>query len=141
MNKHLYKCPVRWSDMDVYGVVNNVSIMRLLEEARVDFIWGISKKNGDAFFDQGSVVVSHSVRYHAPLVHKHEPVNITMWVSDISAATVTIAYTVHDGDRLCTSAETTMAPYCYKKSRPRSLSAAESAFFETYLHQDSGVTS
>ena len=133
MKKHVYKCPVRWADMDVYGVVNNVSIMRLLEEARVDFIWGLSGKGEDAFFDQGSVVVSHSIRYIRPIVHKHEPIDITMWVSKMSASTVTIAYTIHDQGTLCASAETTMAPYCYENGHPRSLTEQEERFFTTYL--------
>ncbi|WP_086932589.1 acyl-CoA thioesterase [Agarilytica rhodophyticola] len=136
MNKHLFKCPVRWSDMDIYGVVNNVSIMRLLEEARVDFIWGLSSKEGDAFFDRGSVVVSHSIKYLKPLRHKHEPVDILIWVSGISASTVTIAYTIHDEGSICTSAVTTMAPYCYERSKPRSLSDAEEAFFLKYMDEE-----
>lgn len=32
MTRHTYPCPVRWSDMDAYGVVNNVSLLRYLEE-------------------------------------------------------------------------------------------------------------
>ena len=30
-----FLCPLRWSDTDAYGHVNNVELMRLLEEARV----------------------------------------------------------------------------------------------------------
>ena len=31
--RHIYRCPLRWSDMDAYGHVNNVVFLRYLEEA------------------------------------------------------------------------------------------------------------
>jgi acyl-CoA thioester hydrolase len=132
-NVHTYRCPVRWSDMDVYGVVNNVSFLRLLEEARVDFIWRLGAEQGDAFFSGGSVVVRHAIEYKRPLVHRHEPVDIHMWVSDIRAAAVTIEYEVRDGDTLCAQASTTMAPFNYEGRYPRTMSDEESAFFERFL--------
>ena len=33
---HVYRCPLRWSDMDAYGHVNNVRFLTYLEEARID---------------------------------------------------------------------------------------------------------
>src|SRR5690349_21275631 len=30
---------LRWSDMDAYGHVNNVELLRLLEEARIEAFW------------------------------------------------------------------------------------------------------
>lgn len=131
--RHIYQCPVRWSDMDVYGVVNNVSFLRLLEEARVDFIWRLGAEQGDAFFSGGSVVVRHAIEYKRPLVHRHEPVAIHMWVSEVRAAAVTIEYEVRDGDTLCALASTTMAPFNYQGRYPRTMSDEETAFFERFL--------
>ncbi|MBB2485694.1 thioesterase family protein [Mitsuaria sp. WAJ17] len=136
MLKHTYLCPVRWSDMDVYGVVNNVSHLRLLEEARVDFIWRLGRQDGDAFFAGGSVVVSHEISYIAPLVHQHEPVPIDMWVSGIQAAVVTIECVIRCGQDVVSRATTRMAPYDYASRRPRRLTPQESAFFERYLHSE-----
>lgn len=31
--------PVRWADLDAYGHVNNVAVLRLLEEARIAAFW------------------------------------------------------------------------------------------------------
>ncbi|MFP3492955.1 thioesterase family protein [Pseudomonas sp. SIMBA_059] len=134
MPVHIYQCPVRWSDMDVYGVVNNVSFLRLLEEARVDFIWRLGAEQGDAFFSGGSVVVRHAIEYKRPLVHRHEPVAIHMWVSQVRAAAVTIEYEVRDGDTLCALASTTMAPFNYEGRYPRTMSDEETAFFERFLN-------
>lgn len=134
MSTHVYQCPVRWSDMDVYGVVNNVSFLRLLEEARVDFIWRLGAEQGDAFFAGGSVVVRHAIEYKRPLVHRHEPVAIHMWVSDIRAAAVTIEYEVRDAENLCALASTTMAPFNYEGRYPRTMTDAESTFFERFFN-------
>ncbi|MGX1474786.1 UNVERIFIED_CONTAM: acyl-CoA thioesterase FadM [Streptomyces canus] len=49
--RHIYRCPLRWADMDAYGHVNNVVFLRYLEEARIDFLFRPEKD-----FKQGSVV-------------------------------------------------------------------------------------
>ncbi|HEX6351909.1 thioesterase family protein [Actinophytocola sp.] len=132
MTRHLYRCPLRWADMDVYGIVNNVMYLRLLEEARVDFIFRMAPTDGDAFFRDGSVVVRNEIDYLDRLTHRHEPVDIELWVSDLRSATVTVSYEVRDGDRLCARASTVMAPFDYRKNRPRRLTDAEVGFFEKY---------
>lgn len=133
MATHIYKCPLRWSDMDIYGVVNNVQYLKLLEEARVDFIWRLGPAGKDAFFAGGSVVVSHRIDYKAPLVYCHDGVSIEMWVAEIGAGTVRIDYDVKDADRVYASASTVMAPFDYERRRPKRLTDAERAFFEGYL--------
>lgn len=136
MARHVYLCPLRWADMDVYGIVNNVNFLRYLEEARVDFIFRMAPTEGDAFFKDGSVVVSHQISYKRQLVHRHEPVEIEMWVSRLESATVAIDYDVKDGDTVYASASTVMAPFDYRAGRPRRLTDAESAFFEKYLEEE-----
>lgn len=133
MARHLYRCPLRWADMDVYGIVNNVVFLRYLEEARVDLVFRMGPTDGDAFFRDGSVVVRHEIRYLRQLVHRHEPVDIEMWVSRLESATVTVDYRVRDGDTLCATASTVMAPFDYGRGRPRRLTPQETAFFEKFL--------
>ena len=67
MARHIYRCPLRWSDMDAYGHVNNVVFLRYLEEARIDFLF-----RPDKDFKQGSVVARHEIDYMRPLVHRHD---------------------------------------------------------------------
>lgn len=135
MARHVYHCPLRWADMDVYGIVNNVVYLRLLEEARVDFIFRLGPTDGDAFFREGSVVVRHEISYLRRLVHQHEPVPIEMWVSDVQSATVTIDYEVRDGDTVYATASTVMAPFDYRAGRPRRLTTAEVSYFEKFLER------
>ncbi|MDT0547510.1 MULTISPECIES: thioesterase family protein [Streptomyces] len=138
MARHSYYCPIRWSDMDIYGIVNNVSYLRYLEEARVDFIFRMAPTEGDAFFRDGSVVVEHRIRYRRQLAHRHEPVEIEMWVSDLQSATVAIDYAVKDGDTVYATASTVMAPFDYQAGRPRRLTDDETRFFEKYLDDPQG---
>lgn len=42
MARHHYRCPLRWSDMDSFGHVNNVVFLRYLEEARIDFMFRLA---------------------------------------------------------------------------------------------------
>lgn len=142
MARHTYPCPVRWSDMDAYGIVNNVSMLRYLEEARADFIFRMAPTRGDAFFRGGSVVVAHQIRYLKQLVHRHEPVDVDMWVSEIQSATVSIDYLIKDGETLYATAATIMAPFDYALARPRRISDDEHAFFEEFLepaHHSAGT--
>lgn len=133
MTRHLYRCPLRWSDMDVYGIVNNVMFLRYLEESRVDFISRMAPADGDAFFTSGSVVVRHEIDYKQRLVHRLDPVDIEMWVTRLESATVAIAYEIKDDTHLYAVASTTMAPFDFVKNRPRRLTDAENAFFDKYL--------
>jgi len=136
---HIYNCPIRWSDMDVYGVVNNVMYLRLLEEARVDFIGRLAPTNGHAFFEQGSVVVRQQIEYKRRLVHRLEPVPIELWVSELHSASVVIDYEVKDGSTIYALASTTMAPFDYDAGRPRRLTPGEAAFFQRFLEPRSAI--
>lgn len=136
MARHTYLCPLRWADVDVYGVINNVAFVRYLEEARVDLILCMAVDEQDSFLRRGSVVVRHEIDYKNPLAHRREPVEIQVWVSHLRASSVTISYLVKDGELLYASARTVLAPFDYKARRPRRLTQAETAFFGTYLEAD-----
>lgn len=136
MARHTYHCPLRWADMDVYGVVNNVAFMRYLEEARIDLILCMAPGEQDTFLRSGSVVVRHEIDYKNPLVHRRDPVQIDIWVSRLRAASVALSYIVKDADHIYASARTVLAPFDYKARRPRRLTEAEAAFFDKYLEAD-----
>jgi acyl-CoA thioester hydrolase len=133
MARHRFLCPLRWADVDVYGVINNVAIVRYLEEARVDLLGRMPPSERDSFLRRGSVVVRHEIDYKHTLLHRRDPVEIETWTSNLRASTVTISYLVKDSDRLYASARTLLAPFDYKAKRPRRLTEAESAFFSQYL--------
>lgn len=142
MATHVYSCPVRWSDVDLYGVVNNVAYLRLLEEARVDLVWRIGSRDrmeNDAFFHGGSVVVNHHIEYRRPLFYSYENIDIELWVSNLKYSQVTIEYVIKDKATTFALASTTMAPYSYSKKHPRRLSDEEISFFSDFYHPGIGA--
>ncbi|MDO0927665.1 thioesterase family protein [Streptomyces sp. TG1A-8] len=126
--RHIYRCPLRWADMDAYGHVNNVVFLRYLEEARIDFLF-----RPDKDFRQGSVVARHEIDYKRQLVHRHEPVDIELWVTQIRAASFTIAYEVKDGDLVYVRASTVIVPFDFETQRPRRITDEEREFLGEYM--------
>ncbi|WP_327323666.1 acyl-CoA thioesterase [Streptomyces sp. NBC_01210] len=137
MARYIYRCPLRWSDMDAFGHVNNAVFLRYLEEARIDFMFRLAPGDGSPSFSGGSVVARHEIDYKRPLVHRHEPVVIELWVTKISAASLTIAYEVKDAEgpsaQVYVRASTVVVPYDLRAERPRRISAEEKSFLQRYL--------
>ncbi|EFF91085.1 MULTISPECIES: acyl-CoA thioesterase [Streptomyces] len=125
--RHIYRCPLRWADMDAYGHVNNVVFLRYLEEARIDFLFRPDKE-----FKQGSVVARHEIDYKRQLVHRHAPVDIELWVTEIKAASFTLGYEVKDGDTVYVRASTVIVPFDFEAQRPRRITAEEREFLQEY---------
>ena len=113
--------------MDAYGHVNNAVFVRYLEEARIDFLFRPEKD-----FKQGSVVARHEIDYKRQLVHRHEPVDIELWVTEIRAASFTLSYEVKDGDQVYVRASTVIVPFDFEAQRPRRITAEEREFLQEY---------
>ncbi|MEV7501315.1 thioesterase family protein [Streptomyces sp. NPDC093018] len=128
--RHTYACPLRWSDMDAYGHVNNVVFMRYLEEARINFLF-----RPDKDFQQGSVVARHEIDYKRQLVHRHHPVDIELWITEIRAASFTITYEVKDADVVYVRASTVVVPFDFEAQRPRRITSEEREFLQQYLEK------
>ena len=113
--------------MDAYGHVNNAVFVRYLEEARIDFLFRPEKD-----FQQGSVVARHEIDYKRQLVHRHTPVDIELWVTEIRAASFTLTYEVKDDDLVYVRASTVIVPFDFETQRPRRITAEERDFLEEY---------
>lgn len=113
--------------MDAYGHVNNVVFLRYLEEARIDFLFRPEKD-----FKQGSVVARHEIDYKRQLVHRHHPVDVELWVTEIRAASFTLTYEVKDGDVVYVRASTVIVPFDFEAQRPRRITAEEREFLQEY---------
>ncbi|GGV63638.1 thioesterase family protein [Streptomyces massasporeus] len=129
--RHIYRCPLRWSDMDAYGHVNNAVFVRYLEEARIDFLFRPEKD-----FQQGSVVARHEIDYKRQLVHRHRPVDIELWITEIRAASFTITYEVKDDDVVYVRASTVVVPFDFEAQRPRRITSEEREFLQEYTDDD-----
>ena len=128
--------PLRWSDMDAYGHVNNVQYLRLLEDARVI---GFREWFGEerSLLDTGVIVSRHEIEYVAPLTHRHAPIEVDMWVTRVHGAGFDLGYVVRDpesmGERVYAVAETGIVVYDFASSRPRRLGPEERAVLAGHL--------
>ena len=128
--------PLRWSDMDAYGHVNNVQFLRLLEDARVI---GIAEWAGDgpSMLDTGIVVSRHAIEYRAPLTYRPAPVRVDMWVTRLHGAGFDVGYVVRDpedvGDAVYAVAETGLVLYDFAAARPRRLPPETRTTLERHL--------
>lgn len=122
--------PLRWSDMDAYGHVNNVEFLRLLEDARVIAFreWFGEERT---MLDTGVLVARHEIEYLAPLTFRHAPIAVDMWATKIGGAGFDVSYEVRDpddvGSALYARAETTLVAYDFASASPRRLSPEERA--------------
>lgn len=112
---------LRWGDMDAYGHVNNVTQLRLLEEARVRAFGsptasrdvpnvevpgagrvvlgkGLPDVLGRASVDTDLLVLSHRIEYRAPIPYREGPVAIDMVVSAVSPVSMTVGYVIAEPD-------------------------------------------
>jgi acyl-CoA thioester hydrolase len=129
---------VRWSDMDVYGHVNNARVVTLLEEARTELLFGEGGRRGAQTLTQGVVVVELLVRYRQPLVYSASPVRVRLWVSDLLAASFAVNYVVTGTGGDAITARTQLAAYDTGAQRPRRLTSVEREFLAAYLDGGSG---
>lgn len=132
---------LRWGDLDAYNHVNNVAVMRLLEEARVRAFWApdrdddeghptaVLDRDGDAL----SIIAGHRVEYLREIGYQHAPLEVQLWVSRLGGASFEIAYEVHSLDGLSVIATSTLVLVDRETGRPRRLTDAERTAWSPYL--------
>ncbi|HEY6424051.1 MAG TPA: thioesterase family protein [Pseudonocardiaceae bacterium] len=128
---------LRWSDMDVYGHVNNARVVTLLEEARIELLFREGARRGAQTLAEGVIVVELAVRYLQPLVYSAEPVRVRLWVSELRAASFWLDYAVSGEDGDAVTARTQLAPYDTGAQRPRRLTPLEREFL--FAHGDGAI--
>jgi acyl-CoA thioester hydrolase len=133
--RHTFHCPMRWSDMDAYGHVNNVVFLQYFEMARVDLFFERASLEERTGLRRGTVVAEHEIRYKRPVVYSAEPLQVQIWVSDVRAAAFTCHYEVHDHGKLAVTGSTLLVPYDFSIARPRRLTAEEKAFLARWVDE------
>lgn len=121
MARFVYRCAMRWSDMDAYAHVNNTSYVVYLEQARVAMFFD----RYDASFAKGTVIARHEIDYLRPVVYHPEPLRLELWVEHVRGASFTVRYEVFDGDSMAARASTVCVPFDFTSDRPRRLTDEE----------------
>ena len=143
--RHVYECPLRWADLDLMGHVNNVIYVDYLQEARIDMLRVHAPDRRTDELADGLVVVRHEVQYAAPLTFRAEPVSIECWVTEVRAASFTMAYEIFDetptGRVVYLRATTVLTPFVFATERPRRITAEERDVLERFLEHAEPVRS
>ena len=142
--RHVYRCPLRWADLDLLGHVNNVTYVDYLQEARVDLFRTQAPDSRADDLAEGVVVVRHEVTYVSSLTFSSEFVSVECWVTEIRAASFTMAYEVFDEDgagerTVYLRARTVLTPYVFGIERPRRLREDERSALSRLLEPDEPV--
>ena len=123
-----FRCPLRWSDLDAQGHVNNAHIIDYMQEARVAFFRSGSTSD---LLDSGIVVVGHQVEYSSAIEYSTEGVDIELTVTEVGGARFEVAYEIVQDSRHVARARTVLCPYDFDQRRPARLSAADRRFLSS----------
>lgn len=130
--RYVVEVGVRWSDLDLFGHVNNARTLTLLEEARVDWMFVDAVERGTAGLSRGVVVASIRIDYRRPIVFPG-PVSVSMGVTALGAASFTVDYRVHQQAELVVTGSSSLAPIDPQTGRPRRLDTLERAYLESFV--------
>lgn len=127
--------PIRWSDIDAYGHVNNAELLRILEEARIQAFWASPDSRGPqtAILDAtpgsetATLIARQEIEYLQAIPYQRDPLRIEMWISHLGGASIDLCYEIYDHARQQKYAHalTTIVMADAKSQRPRRISAPE----------------
>jgi len=100
-----YPVLVRWSDIDSYDHVNNVRYFDYLQEARIAFLAQVAGVGaGDFFAEYPCVLVSQTVDYLRPILLRHPPYDVDVWVQAVGKSSYTLGSRIVDRGAASSSA-------------------------------------
>lgn len=123
---HVYSCRVRWSDVDVFGHVNNVKYFEYVQEARIAFMSGLAEDSliGDSTW----VVARQDVEYKRPMLFRPEPYEIHTRVRRIGRSSYELGADIVDsldGGALLSRARTVVVAFDRRAQRSRPMTDHE----------------
>ena len=123
MSRHLYQCHVRFSDVDVYGHVNNVKYFEYYQEARLAFISSFGREEGGGRFT--IVLARMDVDYRRPILFRPEPYQVETWISRVGKSSFGLDSEIKDGDSVLSRARAVMVTFDATTQSARPLSEVE----------------
>ncbi|WP_127793631.1 thioesterase family protein [Agromyces sp. LHK192] len=143
--------PLRWSDLDAYGHVNNARMLSLLEEARIQAFWVNDDGTAEHAVGASTAVIDASpgtttftliarqeVEYLEPIPYTRLPLDIELWIGRMGGASLEVCYEVCSPEGVeprirYTRASTTIVLVDAATGKPRRVSPEERAAWEPYL--------
>ena len=145
---------MRFSDLDAYGHVNNVAMLRFFEDARVQAFWAGDPEH-EGHLDPGpfadtavlrsqpgegtlSVLAHQEIEYLAQIPFLRSPLDVQLWIGRIGGASIDMFYEIHSPVTarepvLYAHAATTLVLVDASTGRPRRVTDEERAAWAPYV--------
>jgi acyl-CoA thioester hydrolase len=123
--------PLRWSDQDINGHINNARIVTLMEEARVRWLNIDAAADGLDSFRCPKVVASLNVEYKLP-VNYGDQLTLLLDITRIGNGSFSVRHTGTQGGATVFIGTTVIVPLNPESNRSRKLTAAETAYLARY---------
>ena len=126
---------VRWSDVDLFGHVNNAAYLGYLDDARFTLFPAMGVDAVGALTASMLVVVKHEIDYLAPLTFRPAPFAVDVWVPRIGRSSVDFAYEIVDlanPETIYLLARSRMVQLDTASHAARPFTPEERAVFEAY---------
>jgi len=95
---------LRWGDLDALGHVNNTSMLKLLEEARLRAFWkpeegldgpptailGALSATGETM----TLIARQEIEYLAPVPYGQRPLDVQLWIGRMGGSSIDVCYEV-----------------------------------------------
>ncbi|OBG13680.1 thioesterase [Mycolicibacterium celeriflavum] len=125
---------VRWSDIDMYQHINHATMVTILEEARIPFLW---EPFGAEIETIGLLIAEVNISYKAQLRLVDSPLQVTMWSKRVRAVDFTIGYEVRpvgapSDAKPAVVADTQLAAVHIKEQRLQRLSEQQRKYLQRW---------
>jgi acyl-CoA thioester hydrolase len=142
---------LRWADLDAYDHVNNVEVLRLLEEARVRAFWrgdadGDGVDPGMALIDATAgaatmtMIARQEVEYLRPISYGRRPLDVQVWLGRLGGSSLEACYELRspagvEPSELYARASTTIVLVDAATGRPRRITDDERSAWADYVEE------
>ena len=95
---------LRWGDLDAFNHVNNTSMLKLLEEARVRAFWvpapgeaapPTAVLDSSIFSGVLTLIARQEIEYLAPVPYQRHPLDVQMWFGKMGGSSIEVCYEVY----------------------------------------------
>ena len=123
--------PIRFSDTDAMGHVNNARFLTYLEDSRIAMLAKIHDE-GVPLGVGGVIVARVECDYVRPILLSPDPLDVYVWIERIGTKSFTFGHRLEQGGEVACRALSVVAAYDYEAGRSRELTDEERAALQRH---------
>jgi acyl-CoA thioester hydrolase len=128
---HVSRQAVRWGDMDALGHVNNTCYFRYMEQARIEWLFALSKEDEGGYADgTGPVIVNASCTFLEQLAYPAD-LEVRMSLDSPGRTSVMSRYELRAGERRVADGAAKIVWIDLASGRPTPLPTRVRSLFES----------